>query len=693
MDLTKIEFHNENAVGDILMMTCGIRDLKASYPDRYLISVNTTAKHVWDYNPNLSDFEEPDMIVNLGPKKITQMSQTSGLHYANGFRISIEQNLNIPIRQGKIKPDIYLSEEEKADRLIDGQYWILVAGGKADFTTKIWPPEYWQQVINHYQELTFVQVGESKHDHPVFEGDNVINLIGHTEHPDTGIRDLFKLFYHCDGSLGLVSMQMHLAAAFDKACVVVAGAREPVSFERYNHHMYLCNQGAMRCRNDCDNCKHKKKIGKRSFCDIIDSDIPPEYHRNQKLCPDYDPIDPAKIYIKSCWKSKIEGCQRPVSVAGRTYAKCLTMIRPEDVIKAIDTYYEGGALQPPSKRAVAIPRTVHPYMPVETEHAPFPVPTDKPIFKMVCNAHAYIGGERSVVWILNAMIAAGYHVQMVPTKHVCEEFRSRIPDVEITNRLTDPCDILMIYANDMVWEFSKPRYSIMDQLQADRKIMMLNYKLGSAGKAPWTTKWDLYGFLCSQMRDEFLKRVPDASCFVLPPAVDLEPFFATKVKYNQTLHFVRHSSQGDRKFPPDINEMIASIRSVKPKSIFSFMPPPSFLNGSGKVHQFKTNEIPVTEFLSRGNCYLYPLPDDYSDQGPRTIVEAMAAGLPVIADNRWGAKDRVTPETGWLCDNREDYIDTIGGLNHKILAEKGTAAKDRARQEFDPHNWIKVITS
>jgi len=690
MAMTKVEFHSGLAVGDTLMVTCAIRDLKTSYPDKYLIRVKTLAPHIWDNNPNLSEFDDPDMVVELGPKRFVQGSQTRGLHYANAFRESMEHNLNIPIRQGHIKPDLYLSEEEKADKIVDGHYWIIVAGGKPDFGTKIWPPEYWQEVIDACPEITFVQLGESKHNHPVLKGDNVINLIGTTEDPETGLRDLFKLFYHCDGSLGLVSMQMHLAAAFDKACVVVAGAREPASFEQYNHHRYLHLQGSLRCKNDCENCKSystgkDQKGKKRHLCS--GQDVQTDYWKDAKLCPDYDPIDPAKLYIRACWKSKLEDCTNLVERFGKPYPKCITMIQPDDVVGAINSYYEGGALRV-GKEQTKVVRVAPPVL----DHAPFPVPTDKPIFKMVCNAHAYIGGERSVAWIMNAMEREGYHVQLVPTKGVCEEFRRNIPSsVEITDALTDPCDIIMIYANDMIWNFEREEYKIMEKVQADKKILMLNFKLGGAGKAEWTKHWDLYGFLCSTMRDDFLKRVPDANCFVLPPAVDIEPFLAESINYNRTLHLVRHSSQGDRKYSEDTNDLIGEIKQKSPSTIFSFMPAPSFLNGTQKVHKFSVNQLSVIDFLKRGTCFWYRLPDGYTDQGPRTIVEAMAIGLPVIADNRWGAKDRVTDSTGWLCDSTAEYVDVIGTLNHHILHEKGLAAKEWASKEFDPNNWVEVI--
>lgn len=698
MDLKKIEFHSHMALGDTLALTCAIRDLKESYPDKYAIRVKTNCSHIWDYNPYLSDFDKPSITVELGPRRFIQGSQTRQLHYCNAFRESIEENLNIPIRQGPIKPDLHLSKEEKASRIIDGKYWIIVPGGKSDFSTKHWPAEYWQMVISAFPDITFVQVGERtvRKDmvitSPFLKGDNLIDFVGKTEHPETGLRDLFRLFYHSEGSLGLVSMQMHLAAAFDKACVVVAGAREPASFEAYNHHRYLHYQGSLRCKNDCENCKqYSVDAKKKKFCGEVA--MFEDFWKDRKLCPTYDPIDTSKLYLKACWKSGIDACTNPVEYKGTIYPKCQLMISPEDVIKAIDSYYDGGALQPSKEKA----RVNAEYLSVcstEQKAEKISVPTNKKIFKMVCNAHAYIGGEKSVTWIMKAMEKKGYHVQLVPTKHVCDTFRKNMGEnTQITNNLTDRCDIIMIYSNDMSYDFNKDHYKIMEKVQADKKILMLNYKMGAAGKEPWTKTWDLYGFLCTQMEQDFLKLVPGVNTFVLPPAVDIEPYLADNISYNKTLNLVRHSSQGDKKYPENFNDVVSRIRDIYPSAKMSFMPYPSFLNGQSNVYRFAFDEIPVIDFLKMGSCYWYMLPENYSDQGPRTIVEAMAIGLPCIADNRWGAKDRITEETGWLCDDQEDYYDVIKTLDHKILSLKGQAAKARARDCFNPNRWIEEITA
>jgi glycosyltransferase involved in cell wall biosynthesis len=115
------------------------------------------------------------------------------------------------------------------------------------------------------------------------------------------------------------------------------------------------------------------------------------------------------------------------------------------------------------------------------------------------------------------------------------------------------------------------------------------------------------------------------------------------------------------------------------------------LGGRDKVNLLKENEASVVDVLKRGNLFWYMLPEGYLDNGPRVIMEAMAVGLPILADNRGGAKDRVTEECGWLCNSPEDHIEIIKNIQGKELTGKGQAAKERARSEFNPMKWIDAI--
>ena len=125
-----IIFKNRQALGDILMFTAAVRDFHKEFPD-WPIGVSSTAMHIWDNNPHIdrSLTEQNAKIVEIGPSWLTNASNRDDRHFANAFRISIEQKLGISFDQGLTKPDIWMSREEvEAPPLVEPPYWIIVAG-------------------------------------------------------------------------------------------------------------------------------------------------------------------------------------------------------------------------------------------------------------------------------------------------------------------------------------------------------------------------------------------------------------------------------------------------------------------------------------------------------------------------------------------------------------------------------------
>jgi glycosyltransferase involved in cell wall biosynthesis len=66
-------------------------------------------------------------------------------------------------------------------------------------------------------------------------------------------------------------------------------------------------------------------------------------------------------------------------------------------------------------------------------------------------------------------------------------------------------------------------------------------------------------------------------------------------------------------------------------------------------------------------------------------VEAMAAGVPVLASRRGALPEIVDNESGWLVEPTPDGL--AGGLSralgsYRVLAEKGRAARERVRRQF-----------
>jgi ADP-heptose:LPS heptosyltransferase len=306
--------------GDIVMLTAAVRDLHRSHPGRFLTDVRTSATALWEHNPFITPLDERDPAVETIDMHypLVHQSNTTPHHFIHGFIKYLEQRLDLPIPATELKGDIHLSEQEKgwmsqvAETGFRGNFWIMMAGGKYDFTAKWWDPASYQNVVDHFAgRILFVQCGESSHFHPPLR--NVLNLVGKTD-----TRQFVRLMYHADGVVCPVTFAMHLAAAVEtkpgkprnRACVAIAGGREPAQWEAYPHHQYIHTNGSLSC---CDQ--------------------------------------------GGCWRSRCQPvgdgdakdrdlCTYPVRVAPELQiARCMAMITPEDVIRRIEMYYEGGALK------------------------------------------------------------------------------------------------------------------------------------------------------------------------------------------------------------------------------------------------------------------------------------------------------------------------------------------------------------
>lgn len=665
-DFGSVHFVSRLALGDAFTMTCGIRDFKKAFPN-VKIKVTSTAPRVWDNNPYIDQDITPEKTVNVGTGWLTNASNRLNLHMANAYRISIQNETGLTFDQGPIRPDIWLSGEEyDAPPLIEGPYWVIILGGELGWPLKMYPLDKWQQVVDALPDIRFVQLGASEHTraHGKLANNrgNVIDFVGKTQDPKTGIRDLFKIFLHAQGSVGLVSMHMHLSAAFNNPCVVIAGAREPAWFTHYMGHQYLHVNGCLPCAEE-----------------------------------------------RACWHCGLEACKN-LRPDGKT-PTCADIIRPEDVTAAIMKYYDGGRLKigekimnpffknvnrGKEKVTIATGRDA-----VTVPPKPVPQIPGQKVLRLLTSCRGFGGSEKSTLQIMKMFIEKGWRVELVPWGgRIGTAYNKAIPEGVIASTdLTGPCDVLLYYCTDTVYfpEMNDEKFNaMMGRIKADRKVMAINYRIGHLKEKDWAKGWDQYLFLCSQKDAEWKGVVPGASTQVLAPATDLAPFFEIKRRYHTYRYakLIRHNSQGDAKWPADINAFIHEVNKIDKRTEWYCMPPASFLMEDPKIFKFAKNEVPIPEFLSKGNCFIYNLPDGYQDQGPRVIMEAMATGLPVIADNRWGAKDRVPEEAGWLCDTREDYFRALQDIAElpSLLATKGKSARKIALDTFDPYLWVKAIT-
>ena len=886
----RIVFHNRQAIGDILMFTCAIRDFKKAFPN-IQVQVDSTVGHIWDHNPNINRESWPLLIdpmmynqtgdkasdgqmlefnkqaileavqqdkpvkLYIGPGKATNASNRSDNHFANAYRTSMENVLGVSILQGPIRADIYMTEEEyNRPPIIEGPYWLITAGEKGDWTCKTFAFEKWREVVKAMPMMTFVQIGEKekgkKHKHPDLNFPNVINYIGKTEDRHTGIRDLFNLFNYCEGSMGLVSFQMHLAAAFNKPCITIAGAREPVWFTRYPGQQYLATDG-------CLPCTVTKKDEPTScwFCDIKRCPHQSEYEGQKvPLCADLFTSDDVLFAIKRYYKGgrlkegEVSGKSKLVNVV-KEQSKVATETKEIDMEKGIGTIFPsdiqswgytfggssitdkdwefiaavlkeekvkrvlefgsgfstllmmsrgievvsfearqqdidrlkkinpdvdvrfwngivdlsdeekfdlvfvdgpaGGENREPSFKMASnmadkilvhdagrapekewIEKHLKPKFSMvaqgghrtaffklaevvkvgQEEKTKVFESSDKPLIKVVFNGRGDGGAEHSTTWIMNEFVRQGWRVLYVSPNAPSGTFRREgSKDVAFTNNLgviPDPCDILFLYCNDWIWEF-KNLNEVFSNLQAKRKVMTVNYRLGDVGselKAPWTLGWDKYLFLNSSLQASFKERIIQETAIgtiaetkAMAPPTDLSEYFDTQPNYNGNLRIVRHSSQGDVKYPKDFSGKVRQILDEIPNSEILLMPAPSFLSPmpeyTNRVHCHQKNVPSVKEFLGFGNVFWYHLPEGYEDQGPKTIMESMSAGLTVVADNHSGAKDRVIENSGILCNTFKEHLSALKFFANEINQRElyGKAAREHAKKEFVPERWIEEI--
>ncbi len=316
--MRKLILRNFQSPGDILMLTAAIRDLHKQYPGQFLTDVRTPCPELWQNNPFITPLSELDPRVEQidCSYPLINSSNSAPYHFIFGFIDFLNKALQLQIQPTEFRADLHISGEEKnwISQIheitgTDTPFWIIVAGGKNDFTIKWWSTGRYQDLVDHFRnKICFVQVGESSHYHPPLK--HVIDLRGKTD-----LRQLVRLMYHADGVVTPVSLCMHLSAAtplksdqsYSRPCVVIAGGREPVQWEAYPGHQFIHTIGALRCCAD-GGCWRSRTL---PIGDGDEKDLP------ENCCLD---------------------------VAG-DLPRCMDMISAAEVIRRVEWYYKAGRLQ------------------------------------------------------------------------------------------------------------------------------------------------------------------------------------------------------------------------------------------------------------------------------------------------------------------------------------------------------------
>ena len=322
--------------------------------------------------------------------------------------------------------------------------------------------------------------------------------------------------------------------------------------------------------------------------------------------------------------------------------------------------------------------------------------------RVVTNCHKPApigGGDMSTSYIVSMLLDAGHEVILHPTDQIGGAYpvdaRCQVGQ-RFPQTIKTDCDVLFYYANNFCLQTERHAGRWEKFFAgARRRVMCLNWGIGDSTGNWFMRAWDEVIFLSTALA----KQCSPRSISIHAPAVPLRPFQFIDHDYSAPV-FVRHGK--GNKWSNDTPKICDVILRELPDARFVFMGCPirliaecTSLGFGGSIEAWAEYSESPAALLAAGSCFIHPLPVDFTDQGPRVIVEAMASGLAVIADNRDGAMDRVTPATGWLCNGPAHWRAAAREIaqNPLILMEKGDAASERAHTEFDPQWWVDHIVS
>lgn len=400
------------ALGDSVLLSGLCRDIQLTYPGRFELLLDVHFRDVFENNPHARCLTPADKVVGVKGVKIRYADgiRAAGrgmpIHMLSEYYRSWAQQMRLPLTPLLPHGDIHLTAAEKRP-LVEGRYWVVMAGGKIDITTKIWWAHRYQEVVDALaaRGIRCAQAGalHKDHRHPRLTG--VVDMLG-----KGNTRHFLSLIYGADGVIGPVTAAMHIAACFQKPAVVLCGGREEPFWELYATldpptfgpncapvkvpHTMLHTIGMLDC------CKTKGCWKHRTL---------PLNNRDQ-------------------WDVPIRRCKLPVVHGAAACPRCLDMISADTVVNAVMKYYTDGQLPPISQPLPAVepqqisgfvpPAAVMPAeLPVRAPAPPAPAPAtaDSPIFD-----HGIIGGRFTVF-----VLCYGPHADLA--RRCIESLRATLP--------------------------------------------------------------------------------------------------------------------------------------------------------------------------------------------------------------------------------------------------------------------------
>lgn len=340
--------NNRWALGDTVCLSAMARDFDLAYHGKHTLSFTGHYGSFWRNNPHVTQATplHSTLLKVEYHHGMDAASRGDRVHFVTWFHKEIQRLTGLRVPVTKAGGDIHLTQQE-ALRQVEGRYWVVVAGGKLDMTAKWWLDTRWQETVDRLKlyGINCVQAGAHFTNHVHAKLKNCLNVTGMTD----DVRELFTLIKHSEGVICGVTGPMHIAAAFEKPCVVLAGGREAPAWEAYVNdfdafegvkvklpHKFLHTVGLLPCAKE-HGCWKTRTVA------IEAADLATAKRRD-KLCT--NPVRDGNVSIAACMKE----------------------ITVDHVVEAVMAYYEEGRCPPIGKPKFTYPAVVSVRDPHELKH-------------------------------------------------------------------------------------------------------------------------------------------------------------------------------------------------------------------------------------------------------------------------------------------------------------------------------------
>jgi glycosyltransferase involved in cell wall biosynthesis len=322
---------------------------------------------------------------------------------------------------------------------------------------------------------------------------------------------------------------------------------------------------------------------------------------------------------------------------------------------------------------------------------------------ILCNTKMLGGGERSAQKLL----------EMLQTGGVSARGYSLHPDNKRCKGMEPWEDWRTCKAKHQIWVMNDKIYRLQKEdfsdfitvLQyAEDVRFIINFVHGGLCQREWLKDIPVKKviFLNSTKEKDWLKKCKHGNenipTSVLPPPVDIDMFLdASREMRNDSVITIGSHGGKDASDSIDICESLIEKHNLR----FEFLPGTSELRKEYEgvlnmwFHPKTSNVGDIIAFLSGLDIYVYHLNPKSHTQGPRTVMEAMAMGLPVVTDAclDCGMKDRIEHGvTGFLCNGKDEIIHYTSMLieYEELRHEMGLNAL-RAARNMQPERWLEEI--